>query len=188
MSLREMATRAINMLFEKRAICSLSMQLHAVIGYFPPFEQIAEKMKTLIGETDFVDLFEKDTNCGLWALYLASRQLINIGDETIYKHLKDQVVKTIYYLAGLDTLKRANSEDSRIHEILLESALTIATSLQPSEIAIREFVDLFSQLSESLHPIVGLCFPIVQRLCQELPTPQAKQFAPLLLRLRASKA
>jgi hypothetical protein len=186
-SLHEMATRVINMLFEKRDHLSLWIQLHAVIGYFPPFKQIAEKMKPLIVETDFVDLFKKDTNCGLWALYLAALQLINIGDKTVYEHLKKQMVKTIYYLAGVNSGKQADSADSRIHEILLESALTIAMSVQPSETALPEFVDLLSQLSESRHPIVRLCFPIVQRLYHELPTPQAKEFTTLLLRFRAAK-
>ena len=50
------------------------------------------------------------------------------------------------------------------------------------------FIDLFSQLIETGHSIVDLCWPIIQRLCQELPTSQAKQFVSLLLRLRASKA
>lgn len=187
-SLRAMAARAIDMLLEEREQMVPWAILHAVISDFPPYEEIAERLKTLILQTDFVDLFMKDTDCGLLAIYLASLQLSNIDDEDTYRRLKDQIVKTASFLAIQNSQHTLDTIASRIHEMLLESALNVSIAAQRHGNVIPEVVDLFTRLIENWRSIVPTCWPIIQRLCQELPPSQTKLFVPLLLRLRALKA
>ena len=168
------------------------MRLYAVLGGLPPYENLVDRIRTIIQKTDYVNLFKKNPDLARIAIHTASLQIINLRDNDIRCNLKNQLVDIAKYLAKQNTdkvdLSAISKEDldklRDISLILLESAFNVSTATQQNQNVIAEFVDLLTQLVEILNVMKPVIKPIVQRFCEELPISQAKQFWMLLLRLR----
>lgn len=193
LSLQGLAEQAVDTLTEASDEFSAWLLLHAVLGDLPPREDLAYRLKTTMRETDFVGLFEKDAGLGYIAIQTASLQVINLGDEHLRDHLKDQLVKIAQLFAGLEagevdcgTVSADDFGESRdVFLLLIESALNISIAAQPPQDVIAEFAALLAQLVRAWQSMIPVCRPIVQRLYEELPIAQAQQFSTLLVRLRA---
>jgi len=190
-ALKELVEQAASRLGKTSDELSAWARIHAVLGDLPPEQHLAVRLKKAISQTDFVGLFEKNANSGFLALLAASLQAINLGDQNLRCHLKDQLVRTSKILAqresgetGRDTRGEEDFSESW-KAFLFESALNISIAAQPSGDVIAEFADLLTQIVKNWHSIIPTVKPIVQRLCEELPVRQAQQFWPLLIGLRA---
>ena len=166
--------------------------LHAVLGDLPPYQDITEPLKTILLETDYGNLFEKDINCGALALQVASLQAINLSDEDLRNHLKGQIMKASKFLANRQTGKGSSGsrEEAFANPIesglfLLEPALNVSLAAKPPHGSIAEFAQVITQIVDIWPTVASIYKPAIQRLCEELPVSWAGHFWPLLVRLRA---
>ncbi len=186
-SFRELAEQAVNKLTEASDELLAWVQIYAVFGDLPPYEDLMDQLKVIMCQTDFVNLFEKDLNCGKFAIHAASLQVINLDDEDLRYHLKDQLVNIAKFLTAQKSSKLncIAADERELFLVLVESALNISIAAQLPQDVISEFADLLRQLVETWDSMMPECRPMVQRLCEELPISQAQKFWPLLVRLRA---
>lgn len=188
-----LAEQAVSTLAEASDEFSAWLLLHAILGDLPPREDLADRFKVTIRQTDFAGLFKKNPGLGCIAIETSSLQVINVGDEYLRSHLKDQLVKIAQLFAGLESddvdCSTASADDfgkpRDMCLVLIESALNISIAAQPPEDVIAEFATLLTQLVNAWQSMISVCRPIVQRLYEELPIAQAQQFSTLLVRLRA---
>lgn len=191
-SLQALTERTVQLLAEASNRSSAWLLLHALLGDMPPHEDLADRLKTIMRQTDFVGLFEKDTGLGYFAMQTASLQAINLGDEDLRCYLKAQLVESSRLFAGWESgeVSDGNGKDNfdkwmEVCYFLIESALNLAIAAHPLRDVIAEFVDLLTQLVETWSSMIPTCRPIVQLLTEDLPISQAQQFWPLFVRLRA---
>lgn len=167
--------------------------IYAVLGGFPPYEDLADRLGSLIRQTNFVDLFERNVPAGNFAILTASLQTVHLGDEEVRLYLKDQLTGMARLFASWESGEVncsavGKDEFGRSQDLcasLIESALNVAVAAQPPQDVIAEFADLLAKLVEIWHSVIPACKPIVQVLSEELPIADAKRFWPLLVRLRA---
>ena len=69
--------------------------------------------------------------------------------------------------------------------VLLESALNLALTPQPKGSAVEEFGNIIGRIVEAWRSAGYEYRPIIQRLCEELPSNEAKDLWSTLNRLRA---
>jgi tetratricopeptide (TPR) repeat protein len=191
-SLQALAEQMVDKLAEASDEFWIWSLLNAVLGDSPPYDNLVDRLKSIILQTDFVSLFEKNADLGYIALQTASLQVINLGDEYLRSYLKDQLVKIAQLFADLETGEVGRGTESAdgfesgdMCRLLIESVLNISIAVQLPQDVIAEFADLLTQLVGVWHSMIPVCRPIVQRLCEELPIAQGQQFWPLLVRLRA---
>lgn len=183
---------AINKLTLAKEDFSAWALLHAVLGDLPPYQGISEPLRAILRDTDYGSLFEKDIICGALALQLASLQAINLANEDLRNHLKDQIIRISKFLADRQTTEGASGsrEETFAKPIesglfLLEPALSVSLAAKPPQGSITEFVQVITQIVDVWPTVVPIYKPAIQRLCEELPVSLSGQFWPLLVRLRA---
>lgn len=190
-SLKTTVEQAVKSLGDDKYNTNLWAQLYAIVGEVPLFEGIGDKINQLIINTDIVAFYEKDWRGSLFAIQLAGQQIIKTKDKTLSDYLKGQITKLAEHLAedsrnaAIRTESDAGSLPKDIGGLLLEAALNISIREESSDSVMSEFVRILTELINAWQPMIGVCKPIVQRLCEELPVSQAKQFWPLLIKLRA---
>ena len=193
LALSKLAEQFVNSLSEDSNNLRAWMHLYAVCGSFPPYESLFGKLKEIILKTNFANLVQEDLKNGGSVILVASQQAINLADQDVCNYLRDQLVKISELLAnrGINetSLSTNNKSDSNIRGniciFLLDSALNISIALQSSEGIVTEFKNIIIQLIDSCNSLAPIFRPIIQRLCEELPSSQAKNLWPLLVRLRA---
>jgi hypothetical protein len=191
-SFQTVVENAINKLTLAKEDFSAWALLHAVLGDLPPYQAISEPLRAILRDTDYGSLFEKDIICGALALQVASLQAINLPNQDLCNHLKDQIIRISKFLANQQTAKGASSsrEEAFTNPIesglfLLEPALNVSLAGKPPQGSIAEFVALLTQIVDVWPTVVSIYKSSIQRLCEELPVSLAGQFWPLLVRLRA---
>jgi len=191
-SLRTLAKNAVDKLSGEQEDFLSQGLLHAVLGDLPPYEDMVDRLRQLFNQTDFTSLFQRDIHCGALAIQVASLQTINLGNEDLRRHLKDQIIKIAKFLANQGSAKspsglREGAFTKPIESgiFLLEPALNVSLATQPPQDSTAEFVALLTQMVEVWPAIVPVLKPVIQRLCEELPVSKAGQFWPLIVQLRA---
>lgn len=192
-SLKLIAERAIASLEKADNVLASWLRFHAVVGDLPPYEDIVAQFKTIIRKTNFIDLYKTDVYSANIVLVTASQQLINFSDQDLRCFIKDQLLRTIELFSEWDNenISENNSNEPRDYHsqdtwiVLLETMLNISLAAKSTENVASEFKDLLSLVVDRWHSKIPEVRNIVQRFCEELPISQAKQFWPLLVRLRA---
>jgi hypothetical protein len=185
-SLKNIAEMALNALAKKEDGVGPWIQLSAVLGDLPPYEDLIDGLKNGIRQTSFVEIFAKDIMEGTYAISAASLQASNIHDDEVCGHLKDQLQKIAVLLAGRSSGETASDAPTSEKQIrrkacfaLLDSALKTAVVTGSDEKAVQEFVDIVTQLAQTWPEIVPDIAPIVQRLWEDLPPAYAQSVATL---------
>jgi len=191
-SLQALAEHAVSTLAEGGDEFSAWSLLYAILGDLPSYEHLADRVRSLLQQTDFVGLFEKNLATGNFAIMTASLQAVHLRDEDLRLHLKSQLAKIAQLFARWESGEmscqatyRNDFSESDLCTSLIESALNVSIATQPPQDAVPEFVGLLARLIETWNSMIPVCKPIVQVLSQELPIAQAQQFWPLIVRLRA---
>lgn len=165
--------------------------LCAVIGDLPPYEELVSRLEEAIRQTDFVNLVRGNAQTGMLALHAASQLKLNIGNEDLRGHLKEQFVGVTSLLAELDSSTSgggASIEDlMRRADLgaLTDTALALAVTTSLPENVHSEFATLIGQPASVWPSTFPLFKLIALRLCEELPVSQSKHYWPLLIWLRA---
>ncbi len=188
-SLRTITQRAIEKLAQQPSEFDPWGQMFAIVGDMPPYEEAIERMRTILIQTEFCKLFEKDQQLIGCTMLAATTWAATIEDEQLRKYLKDQLVKICHRLSR--SINGAGTEDKctdteQTAALLLESALNVSRSVRPPEQLLPEFSDLITQMLDAWPKMAHLFRPVVQRVCEELPIAAARHVYPLVLRLRAS--
>ena len=160
--------------------------LHSILGDLRPYEKITDRLRDIILNTGFADLYHEDAVCGIVAFQTACLQSRHIGNKTICDHLRLELLKIAKYLAE-STEDSDPSISKRNHLVTLsESALNLSiASGQQSQDSITYLIEILSQIIEIWKDSVPYIESIVRRFYIELPASQSKEFWPLLIRLRA---
>lgn len=192
-SLQAIADHALETIADGEDELSGWLSLHTVLGDLPPYEDLSARLKSLIRETDFVALFERNIPAGNFGILTASLQAVHLSDQELRLYLKDQLVALAQLFASWEsgevccsaTGKEEFGKSKDLSNSLIESALNVALATQSSQEAITEFAEILQELVETWVSLVPACRPIVQALSEGLPIAQAQCFWPLLVRLRA---
>jgi hypothetical protein len=165
--------------------------IHAVIGDLPPYEDLANRLKDAVRQTNFVDLTRSNAQTGMFALHTASQLVLNLGEEDLRGHLKEQLVGVAGLLAEQDDSRSdrpAGVKDlTKRAEMgaFMDAALTlaVATNLpQNTHLELAALIDRLVSVWPSTAPLFKL---IALRFCEQLPVLQSKHYWPFLIRLRA---
>lgn len=167
--------------------------VQAIIGDLPPTKNLTNPIKRAIRKTDFVSLYKEDPLFGAMAFSTATSQIINLNDEKLRCHLRDQLIQISKMLAqmhkNLAKHSRENETDiaKTLKVFLLDSARHLALATQQRDSVSSEFAGISSDIIEAWNECIKVYRPIIQRMCDELPIDYAKDIWPLLLRLRAEQ-
>jgi hypothetical protein len=161
-------------------------QFYAVVGDFPPYEELNGRVVEAIQRTDFVALAGRDVLLGLSALRVASLQAHHLGNEELHLRLKADVLKLAEYLAGQHGYEAQFPESTEVH-YLIESALHLAVAAAPITNVFTELAEVLAQLTKTWTSTATVCEGVVQRFVEELPVTQGRHFWPLRVRLRAER-
>ncbi|QIN84408.1 hypothetical protein GBA63_18505 [Rubrobacter tropicus] len=161
--------------------------IHAVIGDLPPYEDLVAPLDEAVRQTDFVVLTRKNVQTGILAVHTASQLSLNLGDEGWRSRLKEQLVGIGALFAESDS--GAGSEQASVQAFtgnvnfsaLVDAALAVCS---PGDVH-PEFAALVDRLAGAWPATTPFFRLTVLRLCEELPVSQAKNYWPLLVRLRA---
>ena len=165
--------------------------ISALFSDLPPYAEERDRIRKIILETEFADLYQKDALSGNIAFQTACLQAKHYGTKDICDHLKSELLKIVEYLEKESTEGHTdNSENSILKRdsfrTVVESAANISIAAgQQSQEMIAYFVEILSQVIEIWKDNTSNIEFMVQRFCKELPVSQAKAFWPLLIRLRA---
>ncbi len=97
-SLKAFVEEAISKLTKGEDKFLFWVRIHTILWDLPPYKKLIKRFKTIIKQTDFEGLFEKDIENGIFVLRTASIQLINLGDEDLRFYMKNQLVKIAKFL------------------------------------------------------------------------------------------
>jgi len=183
-SLKSVVEMAIDKLTKKEGESVPWIQLSAVLSDLPPYEGVVDRLNNGIKQTDFVDIFQKDIRVGTYAFSVASLQASNIRDDKLCRHLQGQLLRIAKLLADRHLDKSHSNAallGTALHRkacsILLDAALNISVASRSDETAVREFVEIVTQMVNTWPEIVPVIAPIVQRLWEELPPAYAQPLA-----------
>ncbi|MFW6116631.1 MAG: hypothetical protein ACOC6F_02795 [bacterium] len=191
--LKKVVEQALETLLDETDELSGWMSLYAVLGDLPIYEDLSGRLKSLIRQTDFVALLERDVKAGRFAMAVASSQVMHLDDQELTLYLRDELLSAARLLANWDSEQSASSgmSDEELDSLedlallLIESALDIALASDSSQEASTRFADTLAEFVEVWPSIVPHCKPVVQVLSEELPISEAQHFWPILVRLRA---
>jgi len=157
--------------------------LREVFADLSLYENVTDRLTSIIFHTDFATLWERDVKSGMLITETASLQLINLNNEELRLYLKTQVIKIAQLLArsfdgvNPNSLNQEENKDlDRISDFLIEFARNIALAVQPPHDVVEEFVDILTQLIETWNFMTRICKPLAQILIEELPIAQAQKF------------
>jgi hypothetical protein len=166
--------------------------IHAIVGDFPLPENLSKRLIQVLQKTNFVSLIEKDPLAGGIAIQMASSQSINFKNENLCNYIKDQLIGIAKLFAGKPPDDSTNNPKVEIFNdtkticmILLESALNLAQTAQSKGSIPEEFGNIIKPIVEAWRLAVYEYRPIIERLCEELPSNEARDLWPTLIRLRA---
>ena len=165
--------------------------ISALFSDLPPYAEERDRIREIILETEFADLYQKDALSGNIAFQTACLQAKHFGTKDICDYLKSELLKIVEYLEKESTEGHTDNSDNSMpkrdsFQTVIESAANISiASGQQSQEMIAYFVEILSQVIEIWKDSTSNIEFIVRRFCKELPVSQAKAFWPLLIRLRA---
>ena len=165
--------------------------ISALFSDLSPYAEERERIREIILETEFADLYRKDAISGNIAFQTACLQAKHYGTKDICDHLKSELLKIVKYIKKESTEGHTNNSEKPMpkrdsFQTVIESAANISiASGQQSQEMITHFVEILSQVIEIWKDDISDIESMVQRFCKELPVSQAKAFWPLLIRLRA---
>ena len=165
--------------------------ISALFSDLPPYAEERDRIRKIILETEFADLYQKDALSGNIAFQTACLQAKHYGTKDICDHLKSELLKIVEYTKKESTEGHTDNSENPMPErdsfqTVIESAANISiASGQQSQEMITHFVEILSQVIEIWNDHISDIESMVQRFCKELPVSQAKAFWPLLIRLRA---
>ena len=165
--------------------------ISALFSDLPPYAEERDRIREIILETEFADLYQKDALSGNIAFQTACLQAKHFGTKDICDYLKSELLKIVEYLEKESTEGHTDNSDNSIpkrdsFQTVIESVANISiASGQQSQEMIAYFVEILSQVIEIWKDSTSNIEFMVQRFCKELPVSQAKAFWPLLIRLRA---
>ena len=154
--------------------------LFCAFGKFPPRESLLPLIEKVILRTDFSSMASApERACP--ALYVASSFLSFLTDQEVAAHLKKQAL-------GLARAVNADNSKSPADRSLayyfLETALNVVRNRAGSKERIRDFGLLMGDLAREWPAIGDELRPLVQRLCEVLPSELTPELWMLNLRLR----
>lgn len=166
-----------------------------MIGDLPPYGDSLRQLKGILRGTDYISLFRRDAPAGELAMAFGSSQCMNLVDEKLREHLKQQLVGIAKCFGDGQTRRQDKDSQDKIEKtmleerpvLLLEWAINICLGHQPPGETVAEFAELVTNLV-NVSPSIGPLFrPIIQILLEELPTSEAKHFWAVMIRLRTEK-
>ena len=165
--------------------------ISALFSDLPPYAEERDRIRKIILETEFADMYQKDALSGNITFQTACLQAKHYGTKDICDHLKSELLKIVEYIKKESTEGHTNNSENPMlkrdsFQTVIESAANISiASGQQSQEMITHFVEILSQVIEIWNDHISDIESMVQRFCKELPVSQAKAFWPLLIRLRA---
>jgi len=168
--------------------------LHMVLDDLPLYEDVADQFKDILVGTDFAQLLREQAPGSLMALRVTTLQVTNCNDETLRAHLRDQAIQVAAYLAEREVSARSevaprdevDRERQTLGRILLFLVQNLAVDARVPGGEFVAFVDLVACLIETCDALIPIYRPVVHNLWENLPISVARDFAPLLVRIRAA--
>ncbi len=163
--------------------------LDAVVGDREPVTTIKEQVATVVRQTDFVALLQRNTPVALLALRVAGQQVAYLPED-VRQHLRDTLVRSARVLAAQprhDTRGAHGGDEQPIdaRRVVLQAVHNLALGSGNPDEVFDQFVDILMQMSMAWPEFAQLCRPMIERLGQALPVEQAHHFLRLILYLRA---
>jgi tetratricopeptide (TPR) repeat protein len=156
------------------------LTLSAVLGGFPPPSDLLPSIENAIATAEFQDVPEEDSRVAAIALCVATRLLVFTPKQELISRCRTQLIGMAKQMSI-----RSNSDDvSTNTPVLLESALNISRTQEATLDRISDFAMLIAQIAIEWPRFGEEARPIIQRLCEELPTTQTVELWRLTLRLR----
>ena len=190
---KELSQIVIHNLQENHNSLSSWIDLYAVLGTLPLDKKLEKELSQAILAIDFVKLFESDIELGQQAIHIASLNVTRLNEEHVKTQLRTQLIQISEFLSNQCSQKIFNSSSkgekdkfSRVAGTLLKSAFLISKSLEEPEKNALEFQKLSIELAKKWAPFGSITKPVIQLLCEVLPSFQAKHIWKLLLYLRAN--
>lgn len=170
------------------------VQLFAVLGSLPVYDDLADQLRAALRSTDFVALMQRDVTVGTLALHVASLQAVHLADTDLRDHLVSELVRVVAFLSdeqhaaldaaafGPDGLTTAD----RVQWRIVEAAMAVAlTPTGPSSEAMAAFAALVTAIVDVWSAPTPILRRVVQRLAEQLPIAAVAELWPVLVRLRA---
>ncbi len=167
--------------------------IYAVLGDFAPNEDLTDRLRSIISQTKFADLFVENWHLGNLALQAAASQIYYSGDDVLYQYLTSELIRIAKLIAAHEaTSTGAIDEDNptlaETEGFLFEAALKISLANSVPANAPAFFCEIVTKMVDDWPNLGSTAMIVVQQLYERLPILQAKQFSVLLVRLRALNA
>jgi hypothetical protein len=154
-------------------------------------EELKEQLVSSLINVDFTELFEQDIIVGRLAFQVTSMIAQTVNSDILARHIIEQsriIAKNLDLKYPVRTLHSLDEETKKgIYDainVLLESAFNVSKmKTTPEERAIA-FSELVIEIAKSWAYFGSRSRPLIQAMCEMLPTEQAKHIWRLLIYLR----
>ena len=149
------------------------------------YKSLEERFLVILSRLDLIELFCRNKTSAFLAIKMIAYQSPHLTGDVLRARYVDQLVK----VAGMafDKGDRKNSEEQvrDIFHDLFDSGLRLCQGMHGERSWHALFSDYLSKVIQANETYLKVAHPFVQRLCEELPTSDAKHYARLLLQCRA---
>jgi len=167
------------------------LKIYAIVNDLPIYEDLGEAFSSLLKKLDISSLKDKSPLSAIMALRVATKQVVNIGDEQMRVRLTESLMQLAVFFAKLQDSEKALTDASIL------SAETIATGIIDDALSLSIRPNSPRETSREFSKILGNIFNVwpltaqklgygIFRLAHELPAQQLHGFWPLILTWRAS--
>jgi hypothetical protein len=156
-------------------------KLAAVVGDLPIYDELKDKLQSLLAKLNLASLFATNPQTAFLALNLASDQVAYIEDDSTRSRLQEGVVEIAKLLC-----EQQKEADDNIAVQLLESTLSLSIKLNDPHQTSHTFTNLLERILYAWPSLANTSiYSVVLRFAQALPVRQLHGFWSLVLRLRA---